>query len=105
MISAREFFTRRLGRSTDPRFARVRASYRFDIAGAGSWRLTIENGKFNFEESREPVDCVLRFDEKDFTEIINGQRNAFTTFLQGRAEAEGDRAQLAAIIPFLRRAA
>ena len=43
--SAREFFEGLEGRIDPAKIAGQTVSYRFDIAGAGSWRIAVADGK------------------------------------------------------------
>jgi putative sterol carrier protein len=81
---------RRESRTKDPRLRGVNGSYRFDVKGAGSWRLEVRDEIVTITEGTAPADCVMRCDEADFVRIASGDQNLLTAFLQGRVQVEGD---------------
>lgn len=88
----REFFES-LGDNVDPaRLEGVTASYRFDVKGAGSWRVGIADGELQIAESDEDADCVIRASEKTLEKIARGEQNPATAVMLGRLEIEGDMA-------------
>ena len=88
--SARELFEELPGRVDPARTRGVRASYRFDVAGAGSWRVDVNDGEVDVAESDEPADCVIRASEEDFLRVVRGDLNAVTAYMTGRVKVEGD---------------
>ena len=90
MESAREFFAA-LQERIDPERARgLDASYRFDIEGAGSWRLGSAGGRVEVTESDAPADCVIRTDERTFLRIVGGKQSPMGAYLTGKVKVEGD---------------
>ena len=88
--SARELFEELPGRVDPARTRGVRASYRFDVAGAGSWRVDVNGGEVDVAESDGPADCVIRASEEDFLRVVRGDLNAVTVYMTGRVKVEGD---------------
>ena len=88
--SARELFEELPGRIDPARTRGVRASYRFDVAGAGSWRVDVNDGEVDVAESGEPADCVIHASEDDFLRVVRGDLNAVTAYMTGRVKVEGD---------------
>jgi putative sterol carrier protein len=92
--TAREFFGD-LGRRTADGSARtrgLRATYRFDVAGAGSWRVAVDDGAVSVSESDAAADCVIAVPEDLFLRIVNGQQSPMGAFLMGKIRVEGDAA-------------
>jgi putative sterol carrier protein len=88
--SASEFFAG-LGERVDPeRARRLGASYRFDIDGAGSWRLESEGDRILVTESDSPADCVIRTDERTFLRIVRGEQSPMGAYMRGRVKVKGD---------------
>ena len=88
----REFFES-ISENVDPtRLEGVTASYRFDVEGAGSWRIAIADGDLEVAESDEDADCVIRASEKTFEKIARGEQNPATAVMLGRLKIEGDMA-------------
>ncbi len=90
--SAREFFEQ-LGARTaggSERLRGLRASYRFDVEGAGSWHVAIDDGAVSIEESDAAADCVIQASEQTFLRIVNGEQNPMGAFLTGKIKVSGD---------------
>lgn len=87
--SAREFFDELRGRALAvPRGER--ASYRFEVDGAGSWRVDVAGGHASVAESDAPADCVVATDERTFVRVVNGEESPMAAFLTGKIRVEGD---------------
>jgi putative sterol carrier protein len=86
---AREFFEQLRGRalSVPPG---EKASYRFDIEGAGSWRVMLAEGRAEVTEGGGPADCAIATDETTFVGIVNGEQSPMAAFLAGKIRVEGD---------------
>ncbi len=88
--SVREFFES-IGERLDPERTRgTTASYRFDIAGAGSWHVAVDDGTVNVAESGEDADCVIAASEEHFRRIIRGEASATTAYMTGKLKVKGD---------------
>lgn len=90
MQSAREFFEGLPGRIGPERARSLDASYRFDIEGAGSWRLEADGEKAVVTESDAPADCVIRTDENTFLRILRGEQSPMGAYMRGKVRVEGD---------------
>jgi hypothetical protein len=93
---------RREDRRSDPRLHGITGSYRFDVEGAGSWRLEVRDETVAITESPAPADCVIRCDEADFIPIARGEQNLLTAAMQGRVQVEGDYALAQRLHGFIR---
>jgi putative sterol carrier protein len=90
--SAREFFEQ-LGARTAGGSERTRgltASYRFDVEGAGSWRVEVDDGAVSVTESDAAADCVISASEKTLLGIVSGRQSPMGAFLMGRIRVDGD---------------
>ena len=88
--SAREFFEGLAGRVSPPGARALGASYRFDIDGAGRWRVESEGDRLVVSESDAPADCVIRADEKTFLRIVRGEQSPMGAYMTGKVKVEGD---------------
>jgi len=88
--SAREFFESLPGRIDPERARSLDASYRFDIEGAGTWRLESDGERAVVTESEGPADCVIRADEKTFLRILRGEQSPMGAYMTGKVKVEGD---------------
>jgi putative sterol carrier protein len=92
--SAKEFFDglpARVARGA-PRTRGLRATYRFDVEGAGSWRVEVDDGAVSVSESDAAADCVIAVSEELLLRIVNGQQSPMGAFLMGKIRVEGDAA-------------
>jgi putative sterol carrier protein len=88
--SAREFFEGLAGRVSPQGARALGASYRFDIDGAGRWRVESEGDRLVVSESDAPADCVIRADEKTFLRIVRGEQSPMGAYMTGKVKVEGD---------------
>ena len=88
--SAEQFFQDLQARADSSRAAGLTASYRFDIDGAGSWRVDVENGTAVVTESQEPADCVVATDEQTFLAVVRNEQSPMGAFMTGKIRVEGD---------------
>ena len=88
--SAREFFEGLPARVSAEGARALANSYRFDIDGAGSWRVESEGDRLAVTESDAPADCVIRADEKTFLRIVRGEQSPMGAYMTGKVKVEGD---------------
>jgi glycogen debranching enzyme len=87
--SARDLFAV-LSDHVDPAFAKAGGSYRFDVLGAGSWRLDVREGTLVVSESTERADLVVELSEEVLLGMFRGEQNPSTAFLTGSVKLAGD---------------
>jgi glycogen debranching enzyme len=89
--SARELFEEWVPANLDgERLRGTEATYRFDVGGAGSWRVVLDGGGFHVSPSTEPAALVLEVDEDVLLKIVRGEQNAITAFMNGSLKLQGD---------------
>lgn len=92
--TAREFFEELKARTVGgaERTRGLRASYRFDVDGAGSWRVEVDDGAVSVSEGDGHADCVIGVPEDLFLRIVSGEQSPMGAFLMGKIRVEGDAA-------------
>jgi putative sterol carrier protein len=88
--TARELFEGLEGRIDPARTRGTTASYRFDVQGAGSWHVDVNDGAVRVTESGAPAECVIRASEENLLRIVRGELNPVTAYMTGRVKVEGD---------------
>lgn len=91
-----EFFKLIAATTFQPRLRYVSGVCRFDIEGAGSWRVEVKEGVVAVSEASKedtsPVDVVVSTTADVFSRILarEGHINIFTAILQDVATVSGD---------------
>ena len=89
--NAREFFETLEARAADSTKAPgLNATYLFDIDGAGTWLVRVENGKVSVHEGTGEADTTISASADTFMKIVNGQQNATSAFMMGKLKVTGD---------------
>ncbi|HXV35442.1 MAG TPA: SCP2 sterol-binding domain-containing protein [Gaiellaceae bacterium] len=90
--TAREFFDNLAARTSggSERTRGFTATYRFEIEGAGSWRVAVDDGAVAVSEGDGAADCVISAPEDLFLRVVRGEQNATGAFLMGKIKVEGD---------------
>jgi putative sterol carrier protein len=89
--NAREFFETLEARAGgSAKAADLNATYLFDIDGAGTWTVRIENGQVGVEEGAGEAETTISASEDTFMRIVNGEQNATSAFMTGKLKVRGD---------------
>jgi putative sterol carrier protein len=88
--SARQFFEELPAKADRGGASDLTASYRFEIEGAGTWRVNVRGGAVTVEESDAPADCMISTDERTFLGIVSGEQNPMGAFMTGKIRVDGD---------------
>jgi putative sterol carrier protein len=88
--SVREFFEGLEGRIDPARTAGITNSYLFEVEGAGTWRVALEDGAVAVTEGGESADVTITASEENFLKLINGEQNPTTAYMTGKLKVKGD---------------
>jgi putative sterol carrier protein len=89
-MSAREFFDTLESRVDPSKTAGVTNSYLFEIEGAGSWKVDVQNGSVNVTEGASDADVTITASEETFDRITAGELNPTTAYMSGKIKIKGD---------------
>jgi putative sterol carrier protein len=93
MDNTREFFES-LETRVDPAKAKgMNASYKFDIDGAGSWNVDVDDGKVTVTENGGDADTTISASDETFMKIANGEQNPTAAYMSGKLKVSGDLGQ------------
>lgn len=89
--SVSEFFETLPTRVDEAKTAGMTNTYRFEIDGAGSWIVDVENGKVAVSQNgdAEP-DCTILASEATFQKLVSGEQNPTTAYMTGKVKIKGD---------------
>jgi len=91
--SPREFFETLETRVDPAKAAGLNASYRFEIEGAGTWLVEVDDGKVSVSEADGEADTTISTSEETFMTIANGQQNPTSAYMSGKLKVSGDMGQ------------
>ena len=90
--TAQEVFKLHRMQKYEPVLRGVHGTYLFDIDKVGCWFVAVDDGTIRVEETKRDADCIISCDESDFVDIVEGQRQLITAYMQGRVKIHGDMA-------------
>jgi putative sterol carrier protein len=66
-------------------------SYLFEVEGAGSWLVTVQDGSIGVTQGDggDP-DCTISATEENFMKIVRGEQNPTTAYMTGKLKIKGD---------------
>ena len=93
-MEAREFFETLESRVDPDKAKGMTASYRFDIDGAGTWTVNVDDGKVSVAEGASgDADCAIAVNEENFLRMIRGEQNPTAAYMSGKLKVKGDMGQ------------
>lgn len=89
--SVSEFFEQLPSQVDESKTAGMTNTYRFDIEGAGSWTVDVQDGKVSVSQNGggEP-DCTISTSEETFLKLVSGDQNPTTAYMTGKLKVKGD---------------
>jgi putative sterol carrier protein len=91
--SPKEFFETLETRVDPAKAAGLNASYRFDIDGAGSWLVEVDDGKVSVSENGGDADTIISTSAETFMKIAGGEQNPTSAYMSGKLKVKGDMGQ------------
>ena len=95
MESPREFFETLESRVDPAKAAGLTATYRFEIDGAGTWLVDVDDGKVSVTENGADVDadCTISTTSETFMKIAHREQNPTAAYMSGKLKVRGDMGQ------------
>jgi putative sterol carrier protein len=84
-----DFFTNLPGRA-EGKTAGVNNTYVFDIEGAGTWTVAVNDEGAQVTEGDQGGDCTIQASAETFSKIVAGEQNATTAYMTGKLKIKGD---------------
>ena len=89
-MEPREFFDTLESRVDASKTAGLTSSYLFEIEGAGTWKVDVDDGKVSVTEGAGDADVTIRTSPETFTALASGEQNPTTAYMTGKLKVEGD---------------
>ncbi|MGH3084752.1 MAG: SCP2 sterol-binding domain-containing protein [Gaiellaceae bacterium] len=89
-MTAREFFEGLESRIDPAKTAGMTNSYVFEIDGAGTWKVDVQDGSVSVAEGSGDADATISASEETFGQIASGDLNATTAYMTGKLKIKGD---------------
>jgi putative sterol carrier protein len=89
-MTAREFFEGLEGRIDPAKTAGMTNSYVFEIDGAGTWKVDVQDGAVSVTEGGGEADATISASDETFGQIASGDMNATTAYMTGKLKVKGD---------------
>jgi putative sterol carrier protein len=89
-MTAREFFEGLESRIDPAKTAGMTNSYVFEIDGAGTWKVEVQDGSVSVAEGDGDADATISASEETFEQIASGDLNATTAYMTGKLKIKGD---------------
>jgi putative sterol carrier protein len=90
ITSPREFFETLESRVDSSKAAGTTATFRFEIDGAGTWTVDVDDGKVTVSENGGEADCTISTSSETFMKIARGEQNPTAAYMSGRLKIRGD---------------
>ena len=84
-----DFFTALPGRA-EGKTAGINNTYVFDIEGAGTWTVAVNDEGATVTEGDQGGDCTIEASSETFSKIVAGEQNPTTAYMTGKLKIKGD---------------
>ncbi len=85
-----EFFATLPSRADASKTAGMTNSYLFDIEGAGTWKVDVDDGSVSVAEGGGDSDVTISASRETFEKIIAGEQNPTSAYMTGKIKIKGD---------------
>jgi len=93
VASPREVFEGLESRVDPGKAAGLNASYLFEIDGAGTWLVEVDDGKVSVSENDGDADTTISTSAETFMKIANREQNPTSAYMSGKLKVKGDMGQ------------
>ena len=88
--STQDFFANLASRADSSKTAGMTNSYVFDIDGAGTWKVDVDDGAVSVTEGGGDADVTINASQETFEQIIAGEQNPTSAYMTGKLKIKGD---------------
>lgn len=90
MASTREFFETLETRVDPAKASGVNSTYLFDVTGAGTWKVDVQDSGVQVTEGADGADVTITVSDGDFERLVDGELNPMTAYMTGKLKVNGD---------------
>jgi putative sterol carrier protein len=65
-------------------------TFLFDIDGAGTWKVDVQDGNVNVTEGGGDADVTITTSEETFDKLVSGEQNPTSAYMTGKLKVKGD---------------
>ena len=88
--TTQDFFANLASRADSSKTAGMTNSYVFDIDGAGTWKVDVDDGAVSVTEGGGDADVTINASQETFEQIIAGEQNPTSAYMTGKLKIKGD---------------
>ena len=88
--SVRAFFAELPTRTDASKTAGMNNTYLFEVEGAGTWLVSVDDGRVSVTEGGGEADCTISASEENFAKMVAGELNPTTACMTGKLKIKGD---------------
>jgi putative sterol carrier protein len=88
--TVQDFFANLPSRADASKTAGMTNSYVFEIEGAGTWKVDVDNGTVTVAEGGGDADETIATSQETFEKIIAGEQNPTSAYMTGKLKVKGD---------------
>jgi putative sterol carrier protein len=88
--TVQDFFAQLPSRADSSKTAGMTNSYVFDIEGAGTWKVDVDDGTVTVSEGGGDADVTIATSQETFQKIIDGEQNPTSAYMTGKLKVKGD---------------
>jgi putative sterol carrier protein len=88
--AVQEFFQTLESRADSSKTAGMTNSYLFNIEGAGTWKVDVDDGTVTVTEGGDDADAVISASAETFQKIVAGEQNPTSAYMTGKLKIKGD---------------
>ena len=89
--SVSQFFEELPSRVDESKTAGMNNTYRFNVDGAGSWTVDVQDGKVSVAQDGDgEPDVTISSSEETFLKLVQGEQNPTTAYMTGKLKIKGD---------------
>ncbi len=88
--TVREFFEQLPNRAQLSKTEGMTNSYLFEIDGAGTWKVDVNDGTVSVVEGASDADVTIQASEDTFQGLVAGEINPIAAYMQKKIKVRGD---------------